>query len=132
MRVPSPAASTMARHGTVSLPALTATLIPRCRLSILRRWRNVGRIPCPQRRERRMRQRALQIAPYARHMTQVLRLAVAGVEPRKYSQDLAGALGCERDVELDEFGAVEIRIGEEAGAHVTAQQRKLGRFRDIH
>ena len=55
-----------------------------------------------ERRQRRMRQRALQIAPYARHVTQILRLAVAHVEAREDAEDLAGALRRERDVDLDE------------------------------
>ena len=42
--------------------------------------------------QRRMRQRALQIGPYARHVTKILRLAVAAVEPGEDAEDLGGAL----------------------------------------
>src|ERR1700759_1703744 len=82
-------------------------------------WRESGRFggrhvlvePFGKRGECRMRQRALQIAPYARHVTKILRLAIALVEPREDTQNLAGALGGEGDVELEELGAGEIGIG---------------------
>ena len=67
-----------------------------------------------QRRQRRMRQRALQIAPYPRDVSEILRLAVAPVEPREDAEDFRGALRGERGVGLDELGRVELRIGSAA------------------
>src|SRR6202163_2349492 len=91
-----------------------------------RRCRNVLAVPVVERRQRRMRQRTLQVAPYARHVTQILRLAVAGVEPRKDAEDLAGALRRQRDVDLDELRAVEVRVGRSPPAQIPAQQGELG------
>src|ERR1700732_2903279 len=88
--------------------------------------RNVRGVPVVERRQRRMRQRTLQVAPYARHVTQILRLAVAKLEPREDAEDLAGALCRERDVELDELRAVEIRIGRAAPAQIAAQPSVVG------
>jgi hypothetical protein len=45
-------------------------------------------IPRFERPAHRLRERALQIAPYPRHVSQILRLAVASVEPRKDAKDL--------------------------------------------
>ena len=58
-----------------------------------------------------MRQRALQIGPYPRDVTQILRLAVAPVEPREDAEDLGGALRRQRGVGLDEDRRLEIRVG---------------------
>src|ERR1700681_1601762 len=91
-----------------------------------RQCRNVLAVPVVERYQRRMRQRTLQVAPYARHVTQILRLAVAGVEPCKDAEDLAGALRRERNVELDELRAVEVRIGRPPPAQIPAQQGELG------
>ena len=62
-------------------------------------------------RQRRMRQRALQIAPYARQMTQILRLAVAPLEPGENAEDLGGALRGERGIGAREGRRVEGRVG---------------------
>src|SRR5262245_37302149 len=75
--------------------------------------------------ERRMAERTLQIAPYARHVTQILRLAVAQVEPCEDAENLAGALGRERDVVLDELAVVEGGIGEPARADIAGGQRQF-------
>ena len=75
-----------------------------------------------------MAERALQIAPYPRHVTQILRFAVAHVEARKNAEDLAGALRGERRVDLDEAGGVEVGIALTSSAHVTPEQRQLGFF----
>src|SRR5215470_3996869 len=83
-------------------------------------------IPLFKGRLGRVGERALQIAPYARHMSQILRLAVAGVQPGENPQDLAGALGRERDVALDEGWAVEFRLSGVAALNVAAEQRQLG------
>src|SRR4030095_10843977 len=75
--------------------------------------------------------RALQIAPYARHMSQILRLAVAGVEPGENPQDLAGALCRERDVALDEGRPVEVGLPGVAALDVAAEQRQLSLLRHV-
>src|SRR5689334_17042787 len=98
MRSPRPAASTMAVRGTVGIESLS--LAWRGRRGFRRR--HVDAVPLLQHRQRRMGQRALQIAPYPRDVSKILRLAVAPVEPREDAQDLRGALRCERGVEPDE------------------------------
>src|SRR5215468_4812892 len=79
-----------------------------------------------------MAERALQIAPYPGQVAQILRLAVAQIEAREDPENLAGALGGERDVGLDERRAVEIRLAAAASAHVAAEQRELGFFGYVH
>src|SRR5437773_1382797 len=63
------------------------------------RRRHVEAVPVLQHRQRRMRQRALQIAPYPGDVSEVLRPAVAPVEPCENAEDFRGALGGERGVE---------------------------------
>src|SRR3954447_9301581 len=99
MRSPRPAASTMAVRGMVIERWVDiASGIP-CfrhrgarlghRLATIRllrlRWslgnRDVLGVPIPQGLQRRMRQRPLQIGPYAGDVSEILRFAVALVEP---------------------------------------------------
>src|SRR5260370_26574717 len=82
MRVARPAASAMARFGF----CFAALLIGFGRSNGVQ-GRHMGNIPCVERLQCRMTQRALQICPYPRQVTQVLRLAVAHVQPRKYAED---------------------------------------------
>src|SRR5262245_40492898 len=105
MRVPSPPASTMARRGAMAVWGGAPISILRSESDRLQR-RNVLTVPFIERPHRRMRQRALQVGPYAWHVTQILRLAVAQVEAGEDAENLAGALGRERYVGLDEFAAV--------------------------
>src|SRR5258708_35628470 len=72
-----------------------------------------------------MGERAVQIAVYPRQMTQILRLAVAAVEPRENPQDLGGALRSQRRVEFQKFGGAETGVGGLAGADIAAEQRHL-------
>src|SRR5262249_11784820 len=88
-------------------------------------------IPFFEGRLGRVGERALQIAPYARHMSQILRLAVASVEPGENPQDLAGALGREGDVALDERWSVEFGLLGMAALDVAAKQRQLGLHRYV-
>src|SRR6516162_10829560 len=79
-----------------------------------------------------MRERALQVGPYARHVSQVLRFAVARVEAGENTQDLAGALRRKRDVALDESGGVESGIALSPCPHVAAEERQLRFFRHVN
>src|SRR4051812_5637638 len=103
MRSPRPAASTMAVRGIVIGRFLG------CRRSHGRR--HVLRVPVAQLGQRRMGQRTLQVAPYPRDVSDVLRLAVAAVEPREDAENLGGALGSQRCIEPDEMGGFETPIG---------------------
>src|ERR1700731_5165345 len=75
MRVPSPAANTNALFGIIAPDPAAARFAP----SYIAGG-HIGGIPIGEHAERRMRQRALQVIPYARHVAQILRLAVAAVE----------------------------------------------------
>src|SRR5215470_421257 len=91
----------------------------------------MGNVPRVERFEGGVAERALQIAPYARHVTQILRLAVAHVETRENAEDLAGALRRQGYVDLDELGGVELGVALAAPAHIAAEQRKLELFRHV-
>src|SRR5439155_23777840 len=78
-----------------------------------------------------MGERAVQIAVYPRQMTQILRLAVAAVEPRENPQDLGGALRSQRRVEFEKFGGAETGVGGLAGADIAAEQRHLQMLGDV-
>src|SRR4051794_3784799 len=79
-----------------------------------------------------MPERALQVAPYPRQVTQILHFAIPDVEPRKNAEDLAGALGRKGHVEPDKLRRIEARVGADASAHVTAEQRDLGLFGHVY
>src|SRR5215471_21835198 len=78
MRVPSPAASTMARRGVLLLGDAAMSNL---------QWRDVAAIPGGKRCQVRMRQRPLQVAPHARQMPQILRLVVTPLQPCKNAED---------------------------------------------
>src|SRR6185369_10645266 len=101
MRVPMPAASTIAVFGTGAI------------LKRLQR-RHVDAIPGVELRQRRMRQRALQIGPYARKVTQILRFVVAPLQPREDAENFRGALRGQRRIEAHEGWRVESGVGGEA------------------
>src|SRR6185312_16472858 len=118
MRVPSPAASTMAVRGVDAMRSGPQR-------------RHMRAVPALQRLQRRMRQRAAEIGPYARHVTQILRLAVALFQAREDAEDLRGALRRYRGVELREVSGVEGGIGGAARARVAGEQRDLHRLRHV-
>src|SRR5580704_15992352 len=126
MRVPSPAANTNALFGIIAPDPAAARFAP----SYIAGG-HIGGIPIGEHAERRMRQGALQVVPYAGHVTQVLRLAVATVEAGKDAEDFGRALRRQGRIKLGEAGGVEFRIVLEAGADVAAEQRYLQRFRHI-
>src|SRR5215475_13503330 len=134
MRVPSPAARTMATRGAEqpSADLLCADLecadwvrddVKKPPESNRLQRRHMLAIPLFEDRLGRVGERALQIAPYARHMSQILRLAVASVEPGENPQDLAGALGRKGDVALDERLPVKFGLPGVAALDVAAKQR---------
>src|SRR5262249_27245918 len=125
MRVPRPAASTMAFRVT-----FVAVMRFPCAPPSLRRW-NMRVVPRFQITHRRMNHGKAQIAPYARQMTEVLRFAIALVEPCEDTEDLGRALRAERDIELDEGGRGEVRIGVEPRLHIVADQRDLQLVRHV-
>src|SRR3974377_1023930 len=83
-RVPRPAARTLARFGLCFSRSLIAL---GCSNGV--QGRHMGNIPRIERLQRRMAQRALQIGPNPRQVTQVLWLAVAHVQPRNNSENFA-------------------------------------------
>src|SRR6185437_5746911 len=89
------------------------------------RRRHVVGVPPAQRFQGRMRQRALQIAPYPRNMAQVLRLAVARIETREDAQHLGGALSGKRRIKLRECARLKAPIVGLPRADVAAEQQKL-------
>ena len=93
--------------------------------------RHMGNIPGIERFQGRVTERALQISPYPRHVTQVLRLAVAQIEAREDAENLAGALRGKRDVGLDERSGIEIGGGLPPASHVAAEEGKLELFGDV-
>ena len=78
-----------------------------------------------------MAERALQIPPDPRQMPQVLRFAIAHVEPCENAENLARALGGERCIDRDELRRVKIGCATAAAAHILAEQRKLPLFGDV-
>src|SRR5258708_35675550 len=82
----------------------------RARSNCVQSW-YMGNIPCIERLERGMTERALQIFPYPRHVTQILRLAVAQIEACENAENLAGALAPGGEVGLEEATGGEGRIG---------------------
>src|SRR5262249_5711498 len=115
----------MARRGAVWAGG-AVNKIPPCESDRLQ-CRNMPAIPLIERRQRRMRERALQIRPYARHVSQILRLAVADIEAGEYAEDLARPLGRQRDVVPDERSSIELGVIGAAGAGLAAEQRRLQR-----
>src|SRR3981081_3942154 len=94
-------AITVARH-YVRVPSGNPPLPRRHRPVTTPLWRwYVRLIPSFERAQRRVRQRPLQIAPYAREMPQVLRLAAAAVEPGEDTEDFRGGLGHQGRIDLD-------------------------------
>ena len=72
------------------------------------------------------------MAPDARQMAQVLRLAVALIEPGEDPQNLGRALRTHQVVERDELIEVEIAVGGAPALEVAGEQRILEDFAHIH
>src|SRR5882672_2907750 len=112
MRVPNPAANTMAVFGTGRLIRPQQSIF---RVGFDRRWaerpRKVIAIPDRERLKQRVREIARQIALDPRQVAQVLRLVIALVEPGEEAKDLCGALGAHRGIGGGEALGVEGWIG---------------------
>src|SRR5215468_6771640 len=78
-----------------------------------------------------MRERTLQIGPYARHVSQILRLAVADIQAVEYAEDLARALRRQRDIVPDEQSGIELGIIGAAAAEIAAEQGDLELLRHV-
>src|SRR5215468_6779245 len=89
------------------------------------RWRHARVIPILEWPERRVTEGATRIGVDAGQMPQVLRLAVAAVEPREDAEDFRRPLGGKRRVEPPECIGVEIRIAGPPRPHITRKQRNL-------
>lgn len=79
-----------------------------------------------------MREGALQVIGDARHVPQILRLAIALVEAGEDAEYLRGALRGERRIELHEVACFEAWVGLAAGADIAADQFYLQGFGHVH
>src|SRR5215470_6872199 len=75
------------------------------------RRRHVGRIPLPEIGERRVRQRAVEVGPDPGLVTQILRLAVAPVQPRKGAEQPRVALRRHQGIQRREISGIEGGVG---------------------
>src|SRR6185312_11590199 len=105
IRTPMPAASTIAERGVEVIDSYP-------------QGRDVGPVPALQIAESGMRQRAPEIGPYARHVTNILRLAVALLQAGENAENLRGALRGKRRVSLRKLRRVEHGIALAARARV--------------
>src|SRR5215475_15391204 len=78
-----------------------------------------------------MRQRALQVVPNPWKMLQVLRLAVAPVQPGENAENFGRALGAKGCVKLRERCGIEALLAGPTGADITAEQRQFERFGNV-
>src|SRR4051794_37007684 len=78
-----------------------------------------------------MRQRALQIVPYAWDVSKILRLAIALLKSREDAEDLRRALRRQRRIGLNEVGRNEVWIEIAPRPRVTAEQRHLKLLRHV-
>src|ERR1700719_3857056 len=112
IRVPSPAANTMAVFGTGGLIGPQRS---RFRVGIDRRWAErpgqVVPIPDRERLKQRVSEIARQIALDPRQVAKVLGFFVAFVEPGEKAKDLGGALNAHRGIGGGEALGLEGRIG---------------------
>src|SRR3954447_5697875 len=89
-------------------------------------WRRyVEFVPPPEPRKRGVSQRTAEIGPDPRLMAQILRLAVAPVEPRKCPEQPRVALRRHDGVKLGERRGIEGLVGRAPRLDVAREQRKL-------
>src|ERR1700691_4089457 len=119
MRVPNPAANTMAVFGTGGLIRPQRSGL---RVGIDRRWaerpRQVVPIPDPKGLKQRMGEIAGQIALDPRQVAKVLGLFIALIESGEEAEDLGGALGSHRGIGGGESLGVKGGIGRRPAAHI--------------
>src|SRR5271154_4033312 len=126
IRMPSPAANTMAVLGTGGLigPRRSAS-----RVGFDRRWtqrpRQVVAIPDRERLKQWMGEIARQVALDPRQVMQVLWLAVALVEPGEQAKDLGGALGAHRGIGGGEALGVKGGFSGRPAPHIEGGQTHL-------
>src|SRR5215471_18682138 len=95
-------------------------------------WRRLARaVPIIEGGERGVTESATHIGVDAGQMSQVLRLAVAAVEPRENAKDFRSPLSGKRRVEPCKRIDIEIRILHAAPSHIAIEQRNLQLFRYI-
>src|SRR5579883_1249243 len=130
MRVPSPAASTIAALSIVPW-ADPAMITARFAASYPILRRDIDLVPAFQWLKRWVGQGAPQVAPHARHVTKVLGLAIAPIESGKNAEDFGGALRRKRRVQPSKSGSIEIPVILEPRTDIAAKQRHLHRLRHI-
>src|SRR5690349_5807095 len=126
IRVPSPAANTMAVLGT-GLIGASAVLTSGIGFGGkgTQRPRQVILIPERERLKQRMGEVALEVALDPRQVAQVIRLAVALVESGEETENLCRALRAQRRIGGGETLGIERRVGCGPAAHVEGRQTHL-------
>src|SRR6185437_13537181 len=126
MRVPSPAANTMAVFGTGGLigPQRSGFRVGFDRWRA-KRPRQMVPIPDRERLKQRMGEIARKIAFDPRQVAQVLGLVIALVEPGEEAKDLRGALGAHCGIGDREFLGVKARVGCRSAPHVQGGETHL-------
>src|SRR4029077_1492916 len=126
IRVPSPAANTMAVFGTGRLIGPQRSGI---RVGIDRRWAErpgkVVLIPDRKRPKQRMGEVAREVTLDPRQVAKVLGLFVALIEPGEQAKNLRGALGAHRGIGGGEALGVEGRIDSRPAAHIEGGETHL-------
>src|SRR6202044_1469686 len=132
MRVPNPAANTMAVFGTGRLIGSRRSGL---RVGIDRRWakrpRQVVLIPDRKRPKQWMGEVAREVTLDPRQVAQILRLMFAFVEPGEQAEDLGGALGSRRGIGGSEALGVEGWIGGRPSAHIEGRETHLEILRHV-
>src|ERR1700722_17116474 len=132
MRVPNPAANTMAVFGTGRLIGPQQSIF---RVRCDRRWaerpRKVVPIPDRERLKQRVSEIARQMALDPRQVAKVLGLFVALIEPGEKAEDLGGALRAHRGIGGGEALGVKSWIGGRPATHVEGRETHLEILRHI-
>src|ERR1700684_1289816 len=126
MRVPNPAANTMAVFGTERLIGSRRSGL---RVGIDRRWakrpRQVVLIPDRKRPKQWMGEVAREVTLDPRQVAQILRLMIAFVEAGEQAKNLGGALGSRRGIGGSEALGVEGWIGGRPSAPIEGRETPL-------
>src|ERR1700677_3303664 len=132
MRVPNPAANTMAVFGTGRLIGSRRSGL---RVGIDRRWakrpRQVVLIPDRKRPKQWMGEVAREVTLDPRQGAQILRLMITFVEAGEQAKNLGGALGSSRGIGGSEALGVEGWIGGRPAAHIEGRETHLEILRHV-